>query len=384
MPQKSWLNRVPLLTLCLIAGSDFLGIAVAAPTKQMPAPIVPVERIEPQPVTVFAHFTGTTEASRQVTVRAQIGGILLARNFVEGSTVTAGAPLFSLDDRPFVAALNEAKAAVAAANATRDSAARDNARISALFAKGVASAKDRDDAQSALEIASAAVALAQAKQASAAVTLSYTRITAPISGIVGRRQVAVGNLIKTGDALVDINAIDPIQVVFTTSADNPYAQTPALNPTAAQPVPITLSAEGLAHPIQGELNFRATAINPQTNSVTFRAVFPNAEGTLKPNAFVQLAVAVEQRPAALVIPPTALTTGIRPGSFAVFTVNQDHEVALIPVTLGPLTPQGQIIDSGLTAGTEIVTDGLVKLRPGIRIEPAPVNPATAHAAESQH
>lgn len=350
--------------------------AQAATAKSMPAPIVPVRQIQPQSVTVFAHFTGTTEANRQVTVRAQTGGILLARSFVEGSSVHVGAPLFSLDDRPYVAAVNEAKAAVAAAKANRDAAARDNARISALFAKGVASVKERDDAQSALEVANAAVALAQAKQASAEVSLSYTRVTAPISGIVGLRQIAVGNVIKTGDALVSIDAIDPIQVRFTTSADNPYITTPALNPNATKPTPITLTSDEQRQPIQGELNFRATAIDPQTNSITFRAVFPNAEGAIKPNAFVRLRIPVEQRAHAIVIPSTALTNGIRPGSFAVYVVNDKDEVSLTPVELGPLTAEGQIIDSGLTVGARIVTDGLVKLRPGIRI--APAVPATDH------
>ncbi|WP_407275400.1 efflux RND transporter periplasmic adaptor subunit [Halothiobacillus sp. DCM-1] len=365
----SWrMRRLRLAAIPLLAAAWCCPAVQAKPA--MPAPIVPVMRLAPQTVTVYAHFTGTTAANRLVTVRAQTGGILLKREFVEGDLVRAGQPLFSLDDRPYVAALNEAKAAVAAAKANRDAAARDNARISTLFAKGVASTKERDDAQSALEVANAAVALAQAKQASAEVTLGYTRITAPISGIAGLRQVAVGNLIKTDDALVEIDAIDPIQVLFTTSADNPYAQTPALNPSATHPVPITLTADGLAQPMSGELNFRATAIDPQTNSIRFRATVPNPEGRLKPNAFVQISLAVEQRPQAIVIPPTAITTGIRPGSFAVYTVNPAQEVSLVPVTLGPLTPQGQLIDQGLTAGETIVTDGLVKLRPGIKIEPA--------------
>ncbi len=380
MPHHPWSPRTARCATLIFAAMMFSSPISAAPAKTpMLAPIVPIEVVRAQSVTVYAHFTGTAVAARQVTVRAQAEGILLARNFVEGSTIKAGAPLFTLDDRPYVAAVNEAKAAVAAAQASRNAAARDNARLSTLFAKGVASTKDRDDAQSALEIATAAVAQARAKLASAEITLGYTHITAPISGIVGRRQIAVGNLIKPGDALVNIDAIDPIEVLFSTTADNPYATTPALNPTADHPIPISLTADGIATPMTGQLNFRAAAIDPQTNSINLRAVFPNPHGTLKPNAFVRLKLAVAERQNAIVIPPTALTNGIRPGSFAVYVVNAAKEVSLVPVTPGPLTDQGQIIDSGLNAGETLVTDGLVKLRPGIRIEPAPANaPANAH------
>lgn len=368
-PTIARLTRIFLLLSCLAIALTSVR-AETPPAKKMPAPIVPVGIVKSTDVTIFETFTGTTQAHRQVDVRAQIGGILQSRNYIEGEQIAKGAPLFTIDNRPYMAALKEAQATQAAAQATLNSAQRDWARINTLFGKGVASVKDRDDAQSALEVAQAAVKIAEAKVIAAQINVDYTRINAPIAGIVGRRSVAAGNLINVGDKLAQIEAIDPIQVVLTTSADNPYARTSALNPTPAETVPAELLAgQDFSTPITGVLNFRAVSVDANTNSITLRGVFPNAAGTIKPNEFVRVRLAVAKLPEALVIPPTALTSGIRPGSFAVYVVAADHKISLTPVELGPVSDQGQVITSGLTAGEHIVTDGLVKLRPGIAIEP---------------
>lgn len=334
---------------------------------KMPPPIVPVATIHPQSVTVYETFTGSTLANRSVDVRAQIGGILDSRSYTEGQQVKKNAPLFKIDDQPYVATLHEAQAAVSSAQAALNAAQRDWNRINTLFAKGVVSVKDRDDAESALEIAKAALKVADAKVNAAQINVDYTHVMAPISGIAGLRSVAVGNLIKPGDELVQINDIDPIQVLLTYSADNPYASTPALNPSPQHPTPAILIHDG--KPIDGAVNYRSITVDPQTNTITMRALFPNHSGLIKPNAFVRVKIKVAQFSDALAIPQTALTSGIRPGSYAVYTVSKDNEVHLTPIELGPDSDKGQIIESGLGPGMRVVTDGLVKLRPGIKIEP---------------
>lgn len=207
-------------------------------------------------------------------------------------------------------------------------------------------------------MAQAAVKIAEAKVTAAQISVDYTRINAPIAGIVGRRSVAAGNLINVGDKLAQIEAIDPIQVVLTTSADNPYARTSALNPTPANPVPAELLAgHDFSTPVTGMLNFRAVRVDANTNSVTLRGLFPNPAGHVKPNEFVRVRLAVAKLTQTIVIPPTALTSGIRPGSYAVYTVAGDDKITLTPVELGPVSDQGQVITSGLKAGERIVTDG---------------------------
>lgn len=333
----------------------------------MPPPIVPVAAVHPQSVTVYETFTGSTVANRSVDVRAQIGGILNTRAYTEGQLVKKNDPLFKIDDQPYVATLHETQAAVSSAQAALNAAQRDWNRISTLFAKGVVSVKDRDDAQSALEIAKAALKVANAKVNAAQINVDYTHVTAPITGIAGLRSVAVGNLIKPGDELVQINDIDPIQVLLTYSSDNPYASTQALNPNAEHPTPAILLVDGKA--VDGVVNYRSITVDPQTNTITMRALFPNHADVIKPNAFVRIKIKVAQFKDALVIPQTALTSGVRPGSYAVYTVSKDNEVHLTPVELGPDSDKGQIIESGLSAGMRVVTDGLIKLRPGIKIDP---------------
>ncbi|MDA3876284.1 MAG: efflux RND transporter periplasmic adaptor subunit [Halothiobacillus sp.] len=360
----------PLLGVSFFCGLTCFGLpalAATPPAHKMLPPIVPVATVHPQSVTVYETFTGSTVANRSVDVRAQIGGILDSRAYTEGQLVKKSDPLFKIDDQPYVATLHETQAAVSSAQAALNAAQRDWDRISTLFAKGVVSVKDRDDAQSALEIAKAALKVANAKVNAAQINVDYTRVTAPIAGIAGLRSVAVGNLIKPGDELVQINDIDPIQVLLTYSSDNRYATTPALNPDAKHPTPAILLAAGKE--VDGVVNYRSMTVDPQTNTITMRALFPNHAEAIKPNAFVRIKIKVAQFPDALVIPQTALTSGIRPGSYAVYTVSKDNEVHLTPVELGPNSNKGQIVESGLSAGMRVVTDGLIKLRPGIQIEP---------------
>ncbi len=370
---RSKIDIRPALTL-LISASLMLGAGSAfaenGPGKKMPPPIVPIETVKTASVTIHQTFSGVTLAERQVDVRAQVSGILKTRAYVEGQKVDKGTPLFVIDDKPYVAALNEAIANQSSAEAALNAAHRNWNRIKTLYSKGVASVKERDDAQSALEMAQAAVKVAQAKKVAARINVDYTRINAPIAGIAGRRTVAVGNLVNVGDTLTQIEAIDPIQVILTTSADNPYADHPALKPGPDHPILATLlyGAEGTKR-VDGKLNYRAVSIDPNTNSITLRGIFLNPDQALQPNEFVRVNVAVDKLDAALVIPQTALTSGIRPGSHAVYTVNSQNKITLTPVELGPMSDQGQVIKSGLSAGQRIVTDGLVKLRPDIVVEP---------------
>lgn len=371
-----------VLTVSLIAYAC-CGQMAQAQQRKMPPATVPVETLKPQDVTIYQSFPGTTEANRSVVVRAQVGGILEQRSYTEGDKVKKGDVLFTIDQRPFAATLHQAQADQASAQAKLRAAIRDWKRISTLFKRGVASEKNRDDAQSALEIAQAGVKVADAKVEQAKINWRYTKVLAPIDGIAGLRSVATGNLIQAGDRLAQIDQIDPLQVVLTYSADNPYASKPALNPTPDHPTPATIkgftSADG--KPIVGKINYRAADVDASTNTIKLRAVFPNPGGKLRPNQFVRVRVEVEHESNALVIPETAIASGIRPGSSAVYVVGKDNHVKLTPVTLGPQSSHGRIILSGLKAGERVVTDGLIKLRPGAQIAPAKGgHPAKGNAA----
>jgi len=349
-------------------------VVSAQPTKR-PPPAVPVTTVEPGPAAVYKTYTGRTEANRHVEVRAQVDGILKSREYVEGARVDQGDPLFQIDRRPYLAAVHQAEADLTSAKASLASAQRDWNRIGSLFQRGVASEQARDNARSALDVAQAQVEVAEAKLEAARINLDYTSVTAPIPGIASLRAVSAGNLIAEGDRLLTIQEIDPIQVILSSPVDDPFADSPALNPGPENTTPATLvgvtGPEGEA--ITGELNYRAADIDRQTNSIRLRGVFENPGDVLRPNRYVRVRLKVAEPTDALVIPETAITSGPRPNSTAVFVIGEENKAQLTPVELGPESERGLIVESGLEPGDRIVVDGLINVRPGAPVQPKPAD-----------
>ena len=364
-----------LIAAALILG-PFLTAHAQSGDQKPPPPKVPVITVKAVSANVDKEYSGRTEANRHVEVRAQVDGILESREYTEGARVEKGDPLFRIDARPYQAAVHEAEADLASAQATLAAARRDWRRIDSLFDRGVASEKQRDDARSALETAQAGVKVAEAQLESAQVDLDYTTVSAPIPGIASRRAVAAGNLIEVGDRLVSIDEIDPIQIVLSYPLDDPFADSQALNPTPEHPTPARIV--GLTgpdgEPLTGELNYRAAAIEEQTNSIRLRGVFANPGDVLRPNRYVRLRVRVATVSDAVIVPETAIGAGPEPGSTVVYVVDENDTAQQKRVELGPVSDQGRIVESGLAAGERIVTDGLLKVRPG-----APVDPQTPTA-----
>ena len=368
------IRRFMAVTL-LATTLPFASLSAQAQSGNQPPPKVPVIQIEPSSATVYKEYTGRTEPNRHVEVRAQVNGILESREYVEGARVDTGDALFRIDDRPFQAAVHEAKADLASAQATLAAAQRDWRRISSLFERGVASEKQRDDARSALETAQAGVEVAQAQLESAQIDLDYTSVSAPIPGIASRRAVDPGNLIGVGDRLVSIEEIDPIQVTLSYPVDDPFARTDALNPTPER----TTSAEiaGITGPdgeaITGELDYRAASIERGTNSIVLRGVFDNPGDVLRPNRYVRVRLQVDAVTDAVIIPETAIGTGSEPDSTVVYVLDEENKAIQRRVKLGPMSDQGRIIDSGLEPGDRLVIDGLLKVRPGAPVDPQDPN-----------
>ncbi|MCL7743932.1 efflux RND transporter periplasmic adaptor subunit [Guyparkeria hydrothermalis] len=363
--------------LSLIAAGLLLGPALGAQAQsggqKPPPPKVPVITVETASAAVYKEYAGRTEANRHVEVRAQVDGILESREYTEGARVAKGDPLFRIDARPYQAAVHEAEADLAAAQATLAAAQRDWRRVNSLFERGVASEKQRDDARSALETARAGVKVAEAQLESAQVDLDYTTVAAPIPGIAGRRAVSAGNLIEVGDRLVSLDEIDPIQIVLSYPLDDPFADSDALNPTPERPTPAEVV--GITgpngQPLTGKLDYRTAAIDEQTNSIRLRGVFDNPGDVLRPNRYVRVRIQVASVSDAVIVPETAIGTGPEPGSTVVYVVGENDTAQQKRVELGPMSDQGRIVESGLEAGERLVIDGLLKVRPG-----APVKPQT--------
>lgn len=338
---------------------------------KQPPPKVPVIQIEPASASVYKEFTGRTEANRHVEVRAQVGGILESRDYVEGERVEKGDALFRIDERPYRASVNKAGADLASARATLAAAERDWRRNSSLFDRGVASEKQRDDARSALETAQAAVKVAEAQLESAQIDLDYTSVAAPIPGIAGRRAVDPGNLVGVGDRLVSIEEIDPIQVTLSYPVDDPFADRPALNPSTERKTPAEIAnitgPEG--ETITGELDYRSASIDRGTNSIELRGVFDNPGDVLRPNRYLRVRLKVDEVSDAVIIPESAIGTGAEPNSTVVYVLDDEDKAEQRRVELGPMSDQGRIVESGLEPGERLIVDGLLKVRPGKPVDP---------------
>ena len=334
-----------------------------------PPPQVAVVEVVPQTVTLERIYPGRAQAADDVEVRARVQGILLKRHYTEGSRVKAGTLLFEIDPAPFEAKVAQAEAELARAQAQLRQAEREWVRTSALFQDNAVSARQRDEALSAYELAQANVATAEAVLRDARIQLGYTKVTAPIDGFTGLREVSEGNLVQPGTLLTTIRQLDPLHVLFSMPEADAVAQ--RRHGAGAAQLPATLLLPtGAAYDKPGKIDFTATAIDPRTSTVQARAVFANPKGLLLPGQFVRVAVGGLEVPDSIVVPPKAIAQG--PQGPAVYVVDEQNVAQLRPVKLGPLVPQGQVIDEGLVGGERVIVEGLVRVRAGNPVKPVPL------------
>ncbi|KAF0192984.1 MAG: membrane fusion protein [Gammaproteobacteria bacterium] len=351
----------------------------------MPAMPVTVIEVNPQQVPVIIEVAGQTEGSKDIEVRARVTGVLTKQLFQEGDKVKKGDALFSIDRAPFEIALAQARAALAQDKANLEKAQREATRLKPLVDEKAVSQKEADDANSGLLTAQASLAANEARVRDAELNLSYTRITAPISGVTGRAGFSEGTLIIPGAAsslLTTLHIIDPIWVRFG------FSEREALQLRRAgskSEVKLLLS-DGSTYDMAGKLNFTASTVNSNTGMVQMRAEFPNPKAMLLPGQFVRVQVAIGEREAYLV--PQAAMTQTDQGKL-LFTVAADNTVAPRPVETDGWSGHDWVVSKGLAPGDKIITDNLMKLRPGAAVMPhapgegpgAPAGAGNAPAAD---
>jgi membrane fusion protein (multidrug efflux system) len=342
---------------------------------QPPPPEVNVVTVQARDLPVASEHTGRTEGVREVEVRSRVTGILLKRNFTEGTRVSAGESLFSIDPAPFQAALARAEAELARADARLAQAKREVTRVQSLIAENFVSQKALDDAVSAQEIAAADVQAARAQVTQARLDLEYTRVEAPISGVTSRSLMSEGSLVEAQQTLLTtITQVDPIYVIFGIP-ETEYLQRQrdvaaghvALPKDRTFDVRVKLS-DGTLHPRTGKLDFSDARVNPQTGSIEARAIIPNDGQLLRPGQFVRAILEGGVRPAALAVPQRAVLEG--PSGKMVLLVNAEGKVEPRPVQIGEWAGEDWIITSGLNPGDRVIVDGMVKARPGAQVQVA--------------
>ncbi|HCH5140504.1 TPA: multidrug efflux RND transporter periplasmic adaptor subunit VmeA [Vibrio parahaemolyticus] len=334
-----------------------------------PATEVNVLTVEPVRQALTVELPGRSRAFKEAEVRPQVTGIISERNFVEGGVVEKGQSLYQIDDSSFQADLLSAEAELIRAQASEESTFATVKRYRALITKKSISQQDLDEAEAAYKEAKAQVLVAKAKINTAKINLTYTRVKAPISGVISKSNVTAGALVTANqaDKLTTIQQLDPINVDIVQSSAQLLRLKAALSQGHMQEdqsaqVALTLE-DGSTYEHKGTMKFTEVNVDESTGSVTLRAEFPNPDGLLLPGMFVRATVITGVDPSAILIPQNIVTRDAT-GKASVMTVSADNTVAITPViTAEVIDNQWRIID-GLKAGDQVITAGLQKVRPG--------------------
>jgi membrane fusion protein (multidrug efflux system) len=326
---------------------------------------------------------GRTTAFEISDVRPQVSGIVQARLFTEGATVKQGEVLYRIDPRVHEAALAQARADLASAVATRDAAKARAERFAVLAKSGVVSLQDLLDAESVATASAAAVERARAGVTTAEINLQFTRVSAPISGRIGRSIVTTGALVSAGQAepLATIQRLDPIFV----DIQQPSASLTALRRQLAGGGLVRNSAavdlimeDGSRYPHAGVLQFAESVVDMNTGTVTLRARFANPEGLLLPGMFVRAAFAPVQATSALLVPQQGISRDAR-GNATALVIGADSKVELRNVVTERTVGDSWLVSQGLAPGDRVVVEGLTRVRAGQAVTPVEVKLGAAPA-----
>jgi len=344
--------------------------------------------LKPQTSAVERELSGRTAPSLVAEVRPQITGLVQRRLFTEGGFVRAGQGLYVIDDSAYRSNQDTARAQLARAEAGLTTA-RLNANRAAELAKiDAVSRQDADNAQAAYRQAQAEVNAQRAALQGATVTVGFTRITAPISGQIGRSSVTQGALVTAAQPvpLATINQLDPMYVDVTQSSSELLAlRREAANgrTRVASDVPVKLFLEdGSPHSHEGRLAFSEATVDPTTGSYTLRLVVPNPQGLLMPGMYVRAVLTSGVRPNALLVPQRAVTRDPKGGA-SVMVVGTGSKAESRQITISRTVGNSWLVEGGLNAGDRVIVEGLQKIAPGALLAPSEATVKAVATADSR-
>ncbi|MBN9523796.1 efflux RND transporter periplasmic adaptor subunit [bacterium] len=334
------------------------------PRPEAPPAPVTVTAAAKKTVPVRLRTIGTVKALASVAVRPRVGGELTGVFFKEGDVVKKDQKLFTIDPRPYEAAVKQAEANRAKDVAVLAGAEFDLRRAAQAKSTGAGSPTEYDAAFTAVASAKAAIEADTAAVETAKVQLAYTTITSPLDGRVGELLVTQGNLVDANGVtpLVVINQVHPISVAFTL----PEQQMPAVVEASAKwPLRVEADVRGGGPRAVGRLAFIDNAADPLTGTVQFKATFDNAADRLVPGLFVEVTLTLGDRPDSVVVPTAAIQSGQK-GQY-VYLVTADQKAEVRPVTVAFDDGGEAVIASGLGGGETVVVEGQLRLAPGVRV-----------------
>ena len=380
---------------CLVTAALLAALTACSPHKAAPPPPAPKVTVN-QPVgatvTNWDEYPGHLEAVEMVELRPRVAGYIESIHFQDGAEVKAGDLLFVIDPRPYAAELEHAKAQRQQAESRLELARNDLKRAEGLRGTKAISEEEYDGRSKAVPEAEAALAAANASETTATINLDYTQIKAPISGKIGRRLVTAGNFVQlqgnggSATLLATLVSVDPIYCYFDVEEGAllkyrscAKATATAQSPDGALPCELGLvNEQAFSH--RGRLDFFDNQVNPQTGTIRLRAVFENADRALVPGMFANLRVPAGAVESALLVPDVAIQSD--QGYKFVYVVNPESKIERRDITSGRAHGSLRAVLKGLTPGDHVVVNGLMMLRPGVKVEvKPPESPAPTATSE---
>lgn len=384
-------SRSLLLVAVLLTALAGCGQNQQAGPPQAGEPEVTVVTIAPEKVTLTTTLAGRTSAYQVSDVRPQVGGIIQKRLFKEGSDVKAGELLYQIDPATYQAAYDNAKAALSKAEANALPARLKGDRYGNLSKVNAVSKQDNDDAQAAYRQTEADVVSAKAALETARINLSYTRVTSPIGGRIGKSSVTPGALVTASqaNALATVQQTDPMYVDVTQSSSEVLRlkrdlASGKLKKAGAGGAKVKLVFEdGTPYPLEGSLQFSDITVDQNTGVISLRALFPNPHQDLMPGLYVRAVLEEGVEENAILVPQAAVSRDSK-GSPLVMSVKPDNTVEVRPIQVSRVVGDKWLVAGGLAAGDRIIVDGLQKVRPGAKVKVVEAGaPAAAAAAAPQ-
>lgn len=362
------------------------GCSKKAEAPPPPPPEVLVIEVVQRDVPIVQEWVGEALGDPDVEIRARVPGFLEAMHFSEGGPVKKGQLLYSIDPSELKEALAQAKAQVARAETTLAYAVSDVARYRPLAEINAVSKRDLDAAVAKEESARAEVQAAKASQALAEINLSYSRITAPLSGLIGISKAKVGDYVGQGlgtAVLNTISRVDPIRVRFSITEREflEYARRRGSASLEGGDQPRgeieMILADGTVHAHKGYVDIANREVDAGTGSLMLEAVFPNPEGWVRPGQYAKIRAVIRTLSGALVVPQRAVRE--LQGQYQVFVVGSDDTVSIRPVTPGPRLGDLWVMSEGLKPGERVIVEGVQKVRGGVKVAAKAAAPGDAPA-----
>ncbi|RAP71956.1 acriflavine resistance protein A [Candidatus Erwinia dacicola] len=369
----------------MLTGCDNKGSQQAG---QQQTPEVGITTLKSAPLKITTDLPGRTSSFRIAEVRPQVSGIILKRNFVEGSDIKTDESLYQINPATYQAAYDSAKGDLAQAQANAQIAALTVKRYKPLLGTKYISQQDYDTAAATQSQTAAAVQTAQAAVESARINLTYTKVTSPISGRIGKSSVTEGALVQSAQttALAIVQQLDPIYVDVTQSSEDfihlrDELKSGQLQQTNGKAEVKLLTQDGKEYSQSGTLEFSDVTVDETTSSITLRAVFPNPDHNLLPGMFVRARLDEGTNPNALLVPQRGVTR-TPTGQATAMVVGADNKVEVRNVTVDQTFGDKWLVTSGLKDGDRVITTGLQRVKPGATVTPQEVSDDSAKEAPS--